>query len=392
MIRIGIRSASALLIFGVAVHAAGARFAEHLVAGGLKGGYQVVIADVNHDGKPDLIALASGMSELVWFENPGWQRHVIAGGFKGMINCAALDLDGDGIPEIVLASGFVGPGVSAANGNTGILTLLEHQGDPRQPWKATEIDRLPASHRLRWADVNGSGKPVLIDVPLTAADAAPPDFRSDVPLAMYRPGEWKRILIGDEEEGVVHGVFVTDWNGNGRGSLLIAGFLGIHLYELPPHGAWTRRPIARGDPAPWPKCGASDIAAGHVGKQRFIASIEPWHGNQVAVYRESDAWRRHVIDESLVDGHTVLAVPLDGNGNDTIVAGYRGQGQSVYLYSPADSQGAQWTRRVLDDGGMSAAACAAADLNADGRLDIACVGSGTANLKWYENLGTGEGP
>jgi molybdopterin-containing oxidoreductase family iron-sulfur binding subunit len=42
-----------------------ARFAEHTIATGLKGGYQVVVADVNHDGKPDLIALASGMPELV---------------------------------------------------------------------------------------------------------------------------------------------------------------------------------------------------------------------------------------------------------------------------------------------------------------------------------------
>jgi hypothetical protein len=27
------------------------------------------------------------------------------------------------------------------------------------------------------------------------------------------------------------------------------------------------------------------------------------------------------------------------------------------------------------------------DLNGDGRPDIACIGSATANLKWYENLG-----
>jgi hypothetical protein len=36
---------------------------------------------------------------------------------------------------------------------------------------------------------------------------------------------------------------------------------------------------------------------------------------------------------------------------------------------------------------MPAAACAIADLNGDGRPDIACIGSSTANLKWYENLG-----
>ena len=55
------------------------KFVEHTLATDLKGGYQVIVADVNHDGKPDLIALASGMKELVWFENPTWERHVIVG-------------------------------------------------------------------------------------------------------------------------------------------------------------------------------------------------------------------------------------------------------------------------------------------------------------------------
>ena len=29
-----------------------ARFVEHTIATGLKGGYQVIAADLNHDGKP----------------------------------------------------------------------------------------------------------------------------------------------------------------------------------------------------------------------------------------------------------------------------------------------------------------------------------------------------
>src|SRR5215469_17719949 len=54
---------------------AACRICQHTVATGLKGGYQVVTRDLNHDGRPDLIALASGMAELVWFENPTWERH-----------------------------------------------------------------------------------------------------------------------------------------------------------------------------------------------------------------------------------------------------------------------------------------------------------------------------
>src|SRR5215471_4240248 len=52
-------------------------FAAHTIDTGLTGGYQVVVADLNRDNKPDILALASGLKDLLWYENPGWNRHVI---------------------------------------------------------------------------------------------------------------------------------------------------------------------------------------------------------------------------------------------------------------------------------------------------------------------------
>ena len=358
-----------------------ARFVEHTIATGLKGGYQVVAVDVNHDGKPDLIALSSGMTELVWFENPGWERHVIAGNLSGMINLAAWDFDGDGIPEIVLASGFS----MEASKSAGIVSVLHHNGDPRQPWSMREIDRLPTSHRLRWADIDGSGRKVLINQPLTAAQVERPDDHAHTPLVLYRPGEWKREQIADQDEGVVHCIYLVDWDGDGREDILTASFVGIHLYKLGKDGRWSRTEIAKGDPAPWPKSGSGDVAVGKLGKRRYLAAIEPWHGNQVAIYRQNAGqWQRQVIDDSLRDGHTILTADLNGDGSDQVIAGYRGKGVNVYYAQ--DPQGERWSKQVLDDS-ISAAACAIVDLNGDARPDIVCIGSSTANLKWYENLG-----
>ncbi len=375
------RLVAGILLCPVLSAAPPVRFAEHTVATGLSGGYQVVAVDINHDGKIDLVALASGMTELVWFENPGWQRHVIASNLSGMINLAALDFDSDGIPEIVLASGFS----MNAKKSSGILSVLRHNGDPRQPWTIREIDRLPSSHRLRWADIDGTGKKVLINQPLTAANVDHPEDHAHTPLVFYRPGEWKRETISEQDEGVVHGIYIVDWDGAGHDEILTAGFTGLHLYKLGSDGRWSRTEIAKGDPAPWPKCGSSDVAVGRLGKQRFLATIEPWHGNQVAIYREiGGTWQRHVIDASLVDGHTILTADLNGDGSDEVVAGYRGKG--VNIYYAQDAAGADWTKTVLDNS-IAAAACAIADLNGDGRPDIACIGAATANLKWYENLG-----
>jgi hypothetical protein len=380
-----VRYIPGILICSALCAAPPVRFAEHTVATGLTGGYQVVAVDMNHDGKLDLVALASGMTELVWFENPGWQRHVIARNLSGMINVAAWDapwdIDGSGIPTLVLASGFS----MKAKSSAGIVSVLRHNGDPREPWTIREIDRLPASHRLRWADVDGSGRRVVVNQPLTAANVDRPEDHAHTPLVFYRPGEWKRETISEQDEGVVHGLYIVKWDGSGRDSILTAGFTGIHLYRMGDGGRWSRTEITAGDPAPWPKCGSSDVAVGRLGKRRFLAAIEPWHGNEVAIYREiGGVWQRQVIDDSLADGHTILTADLGGDGRDEAVAGYRGKGVNVYYAQ--DSEGGKWTKVPLDTS-MPAAACAIADLNGDGRPDIACIGSSTANLKWYENLG-----
>jgi len=367
------------------------QFTEHTIAADLKGGYQVVAVDINHDGKLDLIALASGMKDLVWFENPTWERHVIASGLPHMINLAAWDIDGDGIPEIAIATEFA----NEAKKSIGVVSLLKHNGDPRQPWTVTEIDRLTTSHRLRWADIYGNGKKVLVNAPLTGAKAEAPDYRDHVPLVFYRPGEWKREVAGDQNEGVQHGIYIVDWDGSGKDSILTASFSGIDLYQWnnqwsnpwSKNGKWTRTEISKGDPAPWPKGGSSDVAAGRLNGTRFLAAIEPWHGNEIAIYRSARSeWKRTVIDDALVNGHTIVTGDLNGAGRDDVVAGFRGKGHSVWIYSADDEKGTHWTKSVLDDGGMAAAACTVADLNGDGKLDIACIGSATTNLKWYENV------
>ncbi len=363
--------------FAIALTTQAAEFVPHEIAKGLKGGYQVIAADLNRDGKPDLIAVAPGTNELVWFENPGWQRHVILANVPRMINCAAWDTDGDGIPEIALAYEFS----NDARKSIGIVAILRHNGDPAQPWTATEIDRLPASHRLRWADIRGDGKRVLINAPLTNADAHKPDDRLTVPLVYYDPADWKRRVISQENQGVQHGIFISAWDGKRSEAVLTASFSGLDLYRMK-GGAWSRTELTGGAPEAWPKSGSSDVAVGSLGKRRFLAAIEPWHGNQVAIYTQHfGKWSREAIDSTLTDGHTIAAADFDGKGNYSVLAGERGGARSLYLYR--EDRG-KWSRQVID-ANMAAAACTIVDLNADSRPDFVCISPVTQNLTWYEN-------
>ena len=71
-----------------------------------------------------------------------------------------------------------------------------------------------------------------------------------------------------------------------------------------------------------------------------------------AFYNEN----RQVIDDSLVDGHTIAAADLNGDGADEVVAGYRGTGRSVFLYYAGDG-GAKWSKSqtIYADGTLTGA-------------------------------------
>lgn len=92
-------------------------------------------------------------------------------------------------------------------------------------------------------------------------------------------------------------------------------------------------------------------------------------------------FKEHTIASDLKGGYQVVAVDVNHDGKMDLIAL-----ASVYIYWADDPKGNRWSRQILDDGGMAAASCVVADLNGDRRVDIACIGAATANLKWYENL------
>ena len=372
-------SALALAVAALAANSM-VTFRAHTLAENVRGAYQVLAFDVNNDGRPDLIALGNGSPDLLWFENPGWQRHVIAGGLNFIINADAYREPGSETPVLVLGHQFS----MEPSRSVGAVSVLRPRGDPREPWSIEEIDRLPTTHRIRFADIDGTGRKVAVNAPLANAGAASPDYKGRVPLVLYRPGIWKRELISDELEGVLHGLAIADWDGDGRDEILTASFLGIDVFKHTENG-WRRSHVSEGNRNPWPKGGSSELAPGKLGGRRFLAALEPWHGNEVVVYREiPGGWRRQVIDDSFVTAHALVTADINADGRDEIIAGYRDKGGRTYIYFADDADGSSWRREDLDPQ-MPAAACVAADLNGDGRADLACAGG--SSVKWYENLG-----
>jgi hypothetical protein len=363
-----------------------ADFIAHDIASGLRFGYQVHIADLNRDGRPDVIGLGAQMNELLWFENPDWEPHVLAADVPQMISLDTADTDGDGIPEIALAYRFT----VIPSRSPGQIAILSHNGDPTEPWTLRDIEAVPATHRVRWADIDGNGDPVLVAAPIVNGEAENQNDPEQLPtpLVYFRPGQWTRELVSDANRGTVHGLLPWDSDGDGADEVLTAGRMGVHAHRLEGDGAWAREALAAGVDAAYPDGGSSDLAAGQLAGRPFLAAIEPFHGNQVVVYRPAGdgEYSRLVIDTELQNGHTITVADFTGDGRGEIVAAGN-RGRSVYLYRAADDAGDRWERTVIDDD-ISANSCATGDINGDGRTDVACIDMRQPNnVRWYENTG-----
>lgn len=356
-------------------------FREATIVSGLGMGYQLVVADLNRDRRPDVIVVDERSSELAWYENPTWTRHVLVTGVPRVINLDTHDLDGDGIPEIAMAHHFeTDPARSV-----GHVWLLTHGDDPAQPWTSRPIDTVPTAHRVRWMRVEASRAPWLVVAPFAGAGVVAPKYQGHTPIYAYVPGAWTRQRISSSLTGIVHSIHPVEW-GAGRWQLLTASFDGV-LRLVPKEGEWTHVPIASGNLEPCPRCGTSEIKPGRLGARRFLATIEPFHGNIVAVYLERPSgWERLVIEAGMTNGHALAVADLDGDGQDEIVASHRGKDVRVSAYRASDATGTSWTRTVLNQGGVAGADCKIADLTGDGRPDIVCSGASTGNVVLFEQV------
>jgi hypothetical protein len=380
------------------------KFKAHLV-GWLPGGYKVGVVDIDRDGKLDIIGLATEPSCLVWYKNPSWEKYVLTSQAKEYIDLAPYDIDRNGRTDLAIAHEF---GMSRTSSG-GLVHWLRCPQDPAQEWPMYVVGAEPTSHRLKWADIDGDGRKELVNAPIMGRDAKAPLWDVGVNLIWYKIpepptlGPWEQHII-DNRLTVTHGICIVNWDNDGCDDVLVAGFEGVHLYQPQRQGnkiVWKKTKIGSGEQINPNKRGSSEIDLGTVGasRSRFLATVEPWHGNNVVVYTPDSGpdapsassgqalWRRSVIDTTFNEGHALICADLDGDGDDEIVAGYRAKGYGLYIYDCLDSKGERWQRIALDEGDMAASGLQQADINGDGRLDIICVGTATSNIKWYENLG-----
>lgn len=350
--------------------------------------YAVLIEDVNADGKPDIVAI--NPTQVVWFQNPTWEKHVILDGVskKDNVCISAADIDGDGKLDFALGADWQPTNTESG----GSLQWIRHSAVGTQ-WPLIPLGEEPTLHRIRFGDIDGDGRKELVVAPLHGRGNKGPQWEGrGARILVLRPpadpakGPWP-VEVADESLHIVHNFIVE------QGEIWTASREGVFALRRSPDGQWSKRQIGEGNPG--------EIKSGMVNRVRRLATIQPWHGNSIVVYTEpvkpldpqsgtllrptpiaDRLWEREVIEDKLDQGHALGWADFDGDGSDELAAGSRGKGYGVAVYKRMP--GGVWRKQVIDDG-VAVEDLAAADLNGDGRPEIVAVGRSTGNVRIYWN-------
>lgn len=354
------------------------------------GAYQVEVADVDGDGKLDVVAL--GGHDCAWYQNPSWTKRVVTSkkDAPGVISSATMDIDGDGRAEIAIAYDF-----EMNQPKRGKLLLAKPGANLDDPWRLLPIEDVPSIHRLRWGDIDQNGTPDLIVAPIFGPNAAPPAYDDAAGIFAYTghdvkdASKWQRRALASRR--VTHAIeYQSAFADSTRPMVLAADNEGITLIgpllNGPDPGVVDLVPGAEGKA---PKKGASEIHKGRFRDGRiFLATLEPWHGTTVAVWpqkaRDSTKFgERAVLDDTLADGHALWVADVDGDGQDEVFAGHRGKDHRVSVYD-FDAATSSWRRTVIDRD-VAAQDLRGGDVDADGRPDVVAAGGSAKNVVLYLN-------
>lgn len=294
------------------------------------------VYDVNGDGWPDVVSIDFMTPEMCWYENPGkiglergwqWERHVLAVTDTRNEAIELRDLDGDGVPEI-----FVNCWDKKA---------------PLVVWKFAKT---------------ADGQPTI-----------------------------EKKIIGREGGG--HGYAFGDVNGDGREDILTE----IGWYERPKGDIFAQPWKFHAETAlPHPSCPFIVARLTDSGRNDLVWA----KGHDYGLYWWEQGppkpdgpttWIEHLIDKSWSQGHCLAWADIDGDGEPELITGkrYRAHGDGdpggkeppcLYYYK-WDKAACTFTRHTIAAPGENIGGglqIQVADLNGDGRPDIVVAGkSGT---------------
>ncbi len=354
---------------------------RHLVTDRLAIRTDIEVADMDGDGANDLVVVTD--SGLYWLANGSWEAHRV--GSEKFHDVEVADLDQDGQLEIVVRNQSL---FGYENGD--FVRIYRRSGSDQ--WSFRDL-KVPHGEGLKLADLDGDG---LLDIIVNGIWLRNPGAVGDG--ALWQSVSYTLAQGDPDQVWLWPDVYIDtgDFNGDGRPDIVLTPSeeAGKH-YQI----AWFENP---GDTvSPWHKhlvdphvesvhhfVGAGDIDLD--GRVDIVtAEMNQGEGdNPVSVYlNTASGWRKEIL--SWGGGHSLRLVDIDGDldldlvGTNWQIEGYQGDYPvTLWRNQAAPGNQDQWARHEIDDDRPGQATFIhGADLDGDGFRDLVTGGY------WYRNPG-----
>ncbi len=397
------------------------------------GGSNVVIVDVDGDGKLDVAGVAETASNGVWWRNPGgdamgaWTETFISPSIGGAYALAAADFDFDGDIDFVtggrstqrtdwwentagngsawtqhLIETSTGPARSVAtgdiNGDGWIDTIMNTDGR-LEWWRNESIHRNSPFLQTRNVDLAAAGA-----FDLEAAD-------------MDRDGDLDLVGSAQTADQIM---LYRNTSGDGTAFTPVpvaTGFDGARAIELGDvdgdgHPDVVGAAQNAGDLIWWRNVGgtgttftATTIDASFAGARDVkLADIDGdgdldvaaagFDADELAFYRNANGdgslWNKITALSFFNEASSVDAGDIDGDGDiDLIGASFANDTLAWARNSTGD--GSSWSEQLIVNSFDGASAVRLADVDSDGDLDVVAVAELGDEVAWFENASPGNG-
>jgi hypothetical protein len=351
------------------IAATDSRFIKHIITSDFIS-EGVTVADVNNDGKTDIIAGA------FWFEAPGWLKHEItapkyyspATEFSNSFLNFNLDVNQDGwIDEIRISL----PGEE--------VVWYENPGNKPGYWKMHTILNNAGNESPAFVDIDGDGRAdILCNDPIAKEMIwlKSPSVKTDT--------VWKRYTIANGNAPgtgrYTHGLGWADMNGDGRKDVIIIN----GWWECPPDPLqpnWIFHPADFGQDCS--QIYALDIH-GNGSNDLISASSHDygiwWHEKTIDDSSKT-VWKHHIIFNGFSESHGLAMADINKDGYPDLITGKRyfaHNGKDPGAFEPAvlywfefkPGKTPQWIPHLIDENSGVGLQVVVQDINKDGLMDI----------------------
>ncbi len=304
--------------------------------------------DLNNDGLPDFVVGGNQSNELVWYENPNWEKHIIAKGKTFSTDHEIADINKDGLKDVVSLT---------------IKALVWYEA----PDWTEHIVAQRNLHDIEVYDFDNDG-----DVDIVARNQSA-FSGSGAQLFIYKqinPDEWIESII-DCPNG--EGLSIADLNKDNRQDIIVNNQWFENLGKL--NIRWE--PHTYSSKWQWEHVFIAVADIDGDGWEDIVLSPAEKAGNEYRIsWFESPGKTLSFSNEHIIDPvvetvhHFIGAGDFDNDGDIDIASAEMHQGQDpdevkIYLNKV---QGLQWEKVILSEKGSHSMRIV--DFDNDGDLDL----------------------